>query len=142
MFCHADKIETLVKQDLTWSKEDPLYVDQAYLDAHPELELELHDLTDLGKMFLMIFQTFAYLQIFNILNARRPSFKDINQFQGISVLTVVILILLLGFQFGLAYIPYLLGLGSITEYANLACMCLAACSTVWFFFTKSVFKFL
>jgi len=46
-----------VHQDLDWDKSDPLFVDQAWLDDHAAIAstYELHDLTDKGKMFLILF---------------------------------------------------------------------------------------
>ena len=60
-------------------------------------DYKVNDLTDKGKMYVIIFQTFAFLQIFNILNARRPSFRDINPLKGISVKTVTAMVLMLVF---------------------------------------------
>lgn len=107
LYLQADRIFTLVHQDLDWENSDPLFVDQDWLDEHTAIAstYELHDLTDKGKMFLILFQTWAYLQIFNIINARRPSFKDINPIGGISILMCVVIVLLLGFQFSLCYVP-------------------------------------
>ena len=47
-------------------------------------------------MFLIIFQTYAYMQIFNILNARRPSYKDLNPFEGFHFLTNFTVFILVG----------------------------------------------
>ena len=59
LYYHAEKLFTLVHQDLLWDTADPLYVDEAWLNdpAHNAIELgyELNDLTDKGKMFLIIF---------------------------------------------------------------------------------------
>ena len=92
-------------------------------------------------MFIIIFQTFAYLQIFNIFNARRPSVKDLNPFAGISILTCLAVILLLGFQFSLLYLPTFLGYKTIDEYSNLICMGLGAASLIWLFFCKAALRF-
>ena len=103
--------------------------------------MELWQLTDKGLMYVVLFQTFAYLQLFNLLNARRPSFRDMNPLQGISILTSVILVLLLGFQFSLVYIPRFAGYGSISEWSNLFCMAIGGCSCLWFALCKSVIRF-
>ena len=59
LYYHADKLFTLVHQDLDWDNNDPIYVDVAWFNdpAHnaEELGYELNDLTDKGKMFLIIF---------------------------------------------------------------------------------------
>ncbi len=125
-------------------KHDPFFVDQAWLDAHPNAgsDYALKDLTDKGVMFLILFQTWAYMQIFAIFNARRPSYKDINPFQGLSVLTCVIILLLLGFQFSLCYIPMIFGYGTMGSLVNLLCMAMGACSIVWFTFWKAVMLFI
>ena len=97
---YANKIFEMTHTEVfDFDVADPLYIDQEWLEAHPIVaeNYELYDLTDKGKMFLVIFQTFAYLEIFNILNARRPSVKDLNPLGGISFLTIVALIFLLGF---------------------------------------------
>ena len=93
-------------------------------------------------MFLIMFQTFAYLQIFNVLNARRPSYKDLNPVGGISILTAVCVVLLLGFQFSLVYVPRLTGFGSIGELTNLLCMAIGASSVLWFVACKMLLRFL
>lgn len=54
----------------------------------------------------------------------------------------MILVLLLGFQFSLCYIPKLAGFGSIPELTNLLCMTIGACSVVWFTFWKAVMLFI
>ena len=64
-----------------------------------------------------------------------------NPLQGISILTACILLLLLGFQFSLVYIPRFGGYGSISEWSNLLCMAIGACSCLWFAFCKSVIRF-
>ena len=105
-------------------------------------DFDLFDLTDKGKMFLIIFQTFAYTQIFNILNARRPSYKDINPVEGISILTCVILVFLLGFQFCIAQVPLMLGYGTIPIFTNLLCMGIGAGSVAWFVICKFFLLFI
>lgn len=67
-------------------------------------------------MYVILFQTFAFLQLFNLVNVRRPSYKDLNPLSGISLGTAIILIFLLGFQFSLVYIPRFAGFGSINEW--------------------------
>ena len=138
LYYYSDKIFTLVHEDLDWHKDDPWFVDQAWLDAHPTAATShaLHDLTDKGNMFLILFQTWAYMQIFAIFNSRRPSYKDINPFSGVSILMVVVLILLLGFQFSLVYIPKIFDYGTMHELTNLLCMAMGAGSIVWFTFCK------
>lgn len=101
LYYHSDKLFTLVHQDMEWDGNDPLYVDQAWFDdpSHNAVEndYEIGDLTDKGKMFLIIFQTFAFLQIFGIFNARRPSYKDLNPFEGVSILFMLCICGLLAF---------------------------------------------
>jgi len=130
-----------VHTDLVWHKEDPLFVDQAFLDAHASSGYELNDLTDKGKMFLILFQCFAYMQICNILNARRPSYRDLNPLSGISFFTSLCGLALLGFQFSLCYVPSFFGFGSIDEYTNLVCMAVGAASVVWFMIAKISLRF-
>ena len=67
-----------------------------------------------------------------MLNARRPSYRDINPFQGISFVTLVAMIAMLGFQLVLCYVPIVLGYNTIDIYTNLICMGLGAFSVVWF----------
>lgn len=59
--------------------------------------MKLKDLTDKGKLYLILFQTFAFLQLFNVLNARRPSFKDLNPLSGITFATAWRITLLIAF---------------------------------------------
>lgn len=145
LYYHADKLFTLVHQDLEWTNEDPLYVDEAWYNdvTHMAVEngYEVGDLTDKGKMFLIIFQTFAFLQIFNILNARRPSYKDLNPFEGVSFLFIIALCCLLGFQFAMCAVPLTLGYGTIPMLTNALCMAIGACSVVWFTAFKAVMLF-
>ena len=65
-----------------------------------------------------------------------------NPIGGISVLMCVVIVLLLGFQFSLCYVPQLLGFGSIPEYTNLLCMAMGACSVVWFTAWKVAMRFI
>ena len=144
LYYYADSLFSLVHVNLTWQEHEsePLFVDQDWLNAHPDATgAEIFDLTTKGQMFLIMFQTFAYLQIFNVLNARRPSYKDLNPVQGISILTAACFVLLLGFQFSLVYIPKLCGYGSIDELTNLLCMAVGACSVLWFFACKVLLRF-
>lgn len=83
-------------------------------------------------MFLIIFQTFAFMQIFNILNARRPSYKDLNPFEGFHFLTNFTVFILVGVQFLICYIPSTLGYGSISIVTNVLCMGLGALSVIFF----------
>jgi len=60
----ANKIFELTHtEQFEFDMKDPLYIDQDWLDSHQSVadKYELYDLTDKGKMFLVIFQTFAYL---------------------------------------------------------------------------------
>ena len=82
------------------------------------------------------------MQIFNILNARRPSYRDLNPFSGISFLTIAVIILLLGFQFALVTVPSMLGYGTIPLFTNLLCMGIGACGVVWFVATKAFLKYI
>jgi magnesium-transporting ATPase (P-type) len=63
LYYYADNIFTLVHQDLDFDKHGPLFVDQKWLDDHPTSasHYDLHDLTDKGIMFLVLFQTWAYI---------------------------------------------------------------------------------
>ena len=70
-------------------------------------------MTDTGKLYVILFQTFAFLQLFNVLNARRPSYKDLNPLAGMKFTTALKLLLLIGFQFGLAYLPLAVSHGTI-----------------------------
>ena len=81
------------------------------------------------------------MQVFNILNARRPSYKDLNPVEGISLLTCVVLVFLLGFQFSIAQVPLMLGYSTIPIFSNLLCMGIGACSVVWFIICKIVLFF-
>ena len=92
-------------------------------------------------MFLIIFQTYAYMQIFNILNARRPSYKDLNPFEGFHFLTNFTVFILVGVQFLICFIPLTLGYGSISIIINLLCAGLGALSVIWFTLFKLVCYF-
>ena len=81
------------------------------------------------------------MQIFNILNARRPSYRDINPLKGISVLTFLAVHLLVAFQFALCYVPLMFGYATIDLYTNLACMGLGAGSVVGFAIYKILLQF-
>jgi len=93
-------------------------------------------------MFLIVFQTFAFLQIFNILNARRPSYKDMNPFEDISFLFCVVFIVLLGFQFAICAVPTIFGYGTIEMYTNLICMAIGASSVLWLTMWKAIMRFI
>ena len=145
LYYHADKLMTLVHQDLDWDPNDPLYVDEAWFNdpAHNAADhgYEINDLTDKGKMFLILFQTFAFLQIFNIFNARRPSYKDLNPFEGISALFMIVFTTLLAFQFAVCASPVMFGYGTIELYTNLICLGLGICSAGWFTVWKAIMLF-
>jgi len=93
-------------------------------------------------MFMIIFQTFAYMQIFAIINARRPSFKDINPFEDFSILTASAIFLLLCFQFTVCYMPLVVGINSISIWSNLLCGAMGALSVIWFTVCKMVMAFI
>lgn len=93
-------------------------------------------------MFLIIFQTFAFLQIFNILNSRRPSYKDLNPFEDVSFLFLGVLICLIGFQFSVGAIPLILGYGTISMYTNMICCGIGAFSVGWFTGWKAIMRFI
>ena len=63
LYFQADHLFTLVHQELEWDNADPIFVDKAWLEEHAALapDYDLNDLTDKGKMFLIIFQTYAYM---------------------------------------------------------------------------------
>ncbi len=81
---------------------------------------------------MTLFQTWAYIQIFSIFYARRPSYKDMGPFSGLSILVCVVLVLLLIFQFSLCYIPMIFGFGTISAHVNLLCMVIGVVSIFWF----------
>ena len=145
LFYHADVLFHLVHEELDWNKDDPLYVTQGWLDEHIDQigdHYELNDLTDKGQMFMIIFQTFAYMQIFAIINARRPSFKDINPFEDFSILTASAIFLLLCFQFTVCFMPLVVGINSISIWSNLLCGAMGALSVIWFTVCKMVMAFI
>lgn len=146
LYYHADKLFTLVHTDLDWNNDDPLFVDKDWFNdpAHKATAngYEINDLTDKGKMFLIIFQTFAFMQIFNILNSRRPSYKDMNPFEDISILFCVMLIVLLSFQFAICAVPLMFGYGTIDIYTNCLCVAIGACSVVWLTSWKIIMRFI
>lgn len=92
-------------------------------------------------MFLILYQTFAFLQIFNIINARRPSYKDINPFEDFSILTGCVIFLLLCFQFTICYLPELIGLNTLSIWSNLICMAMGGISVLWFTGFKMILMF-
>ena len=58
LYFEADRLFTLVDQDpLEWANSDKLFIDKAWMEKHDEhaADAELFDLTDKGKMFLVIF---------------------------------------------------------------------------------------
>ena len=91
---------------------------------------------------MIIFQTFAYMQIFNIINARRPSFKDINPFEDFNTLTAASLFLLVCFQFCVCFLPGVIGINTISIWSNLLCGALGAASVFWFAVCKMVLAFI
>lgn len=145
LYYHADKLFTLVHTDLDWDKDDPIYVSKQWFEdpSHNAVEngYELNDLTDKGKMFLIIFQSFAFMSLFGIFNARRPSYKDVNPLEGISVLFMLIFTGLVAFQFAVCAVPLMFGYGTISMYANLICLGLGACSVGWFTAWKAIMLF-
>lgn len=76
------------------------------------------------------------MQIFNIINARRPSVHDFNPLAGISWFTLVSLKLMLCFQFFICYVPEAFGYTTIDVYTNLACLGIGAGSVAWFIASK------
>ena len=140
MYCEAGKLFSLAHEDLEWEKDDPFFVTQKWLDDHPSAiaDYSKDDMTDKGLIFMTLFQTWAYMQIFAIFNARRPSYKDMGPFSGLSILVCVVVALLLIFQFSLCYIPMIFGFGTISEEVNLLCMIIGAISIFWFYFCKGV----
>ena len=85
------------------------------------------------------FQTFAYLQIFNILNARRPSLRDANSLKDLSAIIIVIVALLTLIQFSLAsYAPDYFGYGELSTTDNFKCMAIGAGQVLFFIFYKSI----
>ena len=134
LYFNAGKIFTLAHEDLDWEKDDPFFVTQKWLDDHPNAlsDYSKDDMTDKGMVFMTLFQTWAYMQIFSIFNARRPSYKDMGPFSGLSTLVCVVLTLLLIFQFSLCYIPMIFGFGTISANVNLLCMAMGVVSIVWF----------
>lgn len=58
LYLKADYLFTLVHFDLQWGEKDPLFVDDKWLQEHETeaaADYQLNDLTDKGKMFLIIF---------------------------------------------------------------------------------------
>lgn len=137
IYYEAPELFGLLHEHIELHKNDPLLVDQAYIDAHPEFGgLKVDDLTDKGQIFLLMFQTFAFLQIFNILNARRPSFKDLNPLEGIGWETGACLVLLLIVQYCMCYVPNSLGYRTIDAWSNLVCLAIGGFSVAWFTLLK------
>ena len=57
LYYKAEYLFTLVHTDLNWDSHDPLFVDMDWLIEHEALapDYKLYDLTDKGKMFLILF---------------------------------------------------------------------------------------
>ena len=88
---------------------------------------------------LATFQTFAYLQIFNVLNARRPSLRDTNSLKDLSVIIIIIVAMLTLIQFSLAsYAPDYYGYGTLSTVNNFKCMAIGASQVPFFILYKSI----
>ena len=139
LYYYAESLFSLIHSDLDWHSDDGLFVDEAYQVRHA-LDAEVHklgSLTDKGLIFVIIFQTYAYLQIFNIINARRPSYKDLNPFEGLTLLTCAIVFMLVGFQYGIVLLPKLFDYGTIGYYENLVAMAVGFGGIIWFLLIKT-----
>ena len=57
LYYKAEYLFTLVHANLEWDSQDPLFVDMEWLVEHEALapDYKLYDLTDKGKMFLILF---------------------------------------------------------------------------------------
>ena len=87
-----------------------------------------------------MFATFAYFQIFNMLNARVPGINDnINPFNSIHTIVVILLPLILIFQFvALSFMPGFFGIGKLSVISNFIAMGIGASSVLWFIVCKAV----
>ncbi len=139
LYYYADYFFSLIHSDLDWHSDDGLFVDEAFLVRHSldATQHKLNSLTDKGLIFVIIFQTYAYLQIFNIFNARRPSYKDLNPIEGLGWVTCAVVFMLLSFQYGIVLLPKLFNYGTIGYYENLLSMGVGAGSIVWFLLIKT-----
>jgi magnesium-transporting ATPase (P-type) len=68
--------------ELPFEPNEPFYVDQAWIDSHPETPLELNAATNKTYLYTMVFQTFVFMQLFNQINARKLGANDFNVFAG------------------------------------------------------------
>ena len=61
---------------------------------------------------------------------------------GISILTCVMLVILVGIQFCICEVPLLFGYGTIPLYTNLLCMAIGGCIVAWFMLCKLLLRFI
>lgn len=82
--------------NLPYDEGTPFYADLDFVDANPTYEL--YEATNKCFMYTIVFQSFVFMQLFNMLNARLLGAHDINVFRGIFGNWIFIFILVLTFS--------------------------------------------
>ena len=68
--------------ELLYENSDPLFADQAWLDKNKGmgLSLKVGDATNKCRMYTIVLQTFAMMQVFSMINSRKPQDYELNVF--------------------------------------------------------------
>ena len=81
---------------LNYESHDPFYPTADEIQKYPTAGWKLNEPTQKVKSYTMIYLTFAFMQLFNALNARLITSNDLNPLHNIGFLLPFILILLGG----------------------------------------------
>ena len=83
---------------LNYDSQDPFYPSEDEIKNNPDAGWKLNEPTRKVQSYTMIYLTFAFMQLFNALNARLVSSNAFNPFKNIGFKLPFSLILLAGIQ--------------------------------------------
>jgi len=120
--------------DLPYDEDTPFYVDQAYINANPELTVAIGDPTNKTYVYTIIFQAFVFMQLFNLINAKKLGEKEYNIFSGLFNNCFFLFILVISFAIQVAMIEYggrPLRAVRLNATQNWICVAIGAFTLVW-----------
>lgn len=91
--------------NLPFDKDTPFYVDEKYVESHPDAVL--YEATNKCYLYTILFQTFVFMQIFSLFNARLLGDKETNIFKGITRNYMFIFIVLFIFVMQMCFVNFL-----------------------------------
>lgn len=125
--------------DLPFTPETPFYANKEWIALNPEFTYMQP--TNKCELYTIVFQAFVFMQLFNIINARKLGNKDFNVFENFFNNSYFLVIFVLCFVVQMTMVEFggqAVRAVPLTTEQNLYCLGIGAFSLIWGFVIKVI----